>query len=60
MRRKIREKGEFERTRERKEKELEVQAHDFYFYKVFVPYNHCKEIGLVSRFNIKLNEMVKR
>jgi len=29
MRRKIREKGELERTRERKEKELEVQAHGF-------------------------------
>jgi len=29
MRRKIREKGELKRTRERKEKELEVQAHGF-------------------------------
>jgi len=40
MRRKIRENGELERTRERKEKKLEVQAHDFYFYKVSVPYNN--------------------
>jgi len=38
MRRKIREKGELERTRVRKEKELEMQAHNFYFYKIYVPY----------------------
>jgi len=33
MRRKIREKGELERTRERKEKKLEVQAHNYYFIR---------------------------
>jgi len=43
MRRKIREKGELERTREKKEKKLEVQAHDFYFYKVYVPYSIYKK-----------------
>jgi len=41
MRRKIRKREELERTRERKEKELKVQAHGFSFYKVFVPYIYC-------------------
>jgi len=39
MMKKIREKKKLERTREKKEKELEVQAHGFYFCKVSVPYN---------------------
>jgi len=38
MRRKIREKGDFEKIKKKKEKKLEVHTDYFYFYKIYVPY----------------------